>query len=133
MAGASILNRFDAARLARLTDGLAVAVAASLPWSTSATGVLIVLWLIALIPTLNWANLRRELVTPAGGLPVLLFLLGVLGMLWADVAWIERWKGVESFLKLATIPLLLVQFRRSDRGTLVFGGYVVSCVVLLLW
>lgn len=133
MAGASILNRFDPARLARLADGLAVAVAVSLPWSTSATGILIVLWALALVPTLNWVDIRRELVTPAGGLPVLLCLLGVLGMLWADVAWIERWKGVESFLKLAMIPLLLVQFRRSDRGTLVFGGYVVSCVVLLLW
>jgi O-antigen ligase len=30
------------------------------------------------------------------------------------------------------IPLLLVQFRRSDRGLWVFGGYLVSCAVLLL-
>src|ERR1019366_4957550 len=30
------------------------------------------------------------------------------------------------------IPLLLVQFRRSERGTWVLGGYVVSCVVLLV-
>ena len=66
-------NRFDRARLARIADGLAVAVAVSLPWSTSATGILVVLWLLALIPTLDWAEVRRELATPAGGLPVLLF------------------------------------------------------------
>ncbi|MFZ0845273.1 MAG: hypothetical protein WAM62_05720 [Pseudolabrys sp.] len=29
------------------------------------------------------------------------------------------------------IPLLFVQFRRSDRGPWVFGGYVASCLALL--
>ena len=70
MSALSILNRFDRVRLARLADWLAVAVAASLPWSTSATGILVALWLLALIPTLNWDDIRRELATPAGGLPV---------------------------------------------------------------
>ncbi len=42
----------------------------SLPWSTSATGILLVLWLIALLPTLDLAAIRREVMTPAGGLPV---------------------------------------------------------------
>ena len=55
----------------RVADCLAVAVAISLPWSTSATGILIVLWLIALAPTLDLAAIRREVMTPAGGLPVL--------------------------------------------------------------
>jgi O-antigen ligase len=132
MAGLAIANRFDRVRLERLADGLIVAVAISLPWSTSATGILLVLWLLALIPTLSWTELRRDLATLAGALPVLLVLLGVLGMLWADVTWIERWKGVESFFKLLVIPLLFLQFRRSERADWVFGGYALSCVVLLL-
>lgn len=123
---------FSHARLARLADGLMIAVAVSLPWSTSATGILLVLWLLALVPTLDWPGLRRELLTAAGGLPVLLVLLGLAGMLWADVTLIERWKGLGSFFKLLIIPLLLVQFRRSDRGAWVFGGYALSCAVLLL-
>ena len=129
MAGCRSQSPFDRAKLARLADGLAVAVAASLPWSTSATGILVVLWLLALIPTLDWTDVRRELATPAGGLPVLLFLLGALGMLWADVTLLERWKGLDSFFKLLVIPLLLVQFRRSDRGLWVFGGlpHVLRC------
>ena len=36
----------DRERWTRLADGLAIALAVSLPWSTSATGILIVLWLI---------------------------------------------------------------------------------------
>lgn len=123
---------FDRARLVCVADGLAIAVAVALPWSTSATGILAVLWVLALIPTLNWGDVRRDLITPAGGLPVLLFVFGVLGMAWAGVPFVERLKGLDSFCKLLAIPLLLVQFRRSERGLWVFGGYLASCIVLLL-
>src|SRR5262249_1359797 len=37
-------------RLAHIADGLATAVVVSLPWSTSATGILVVLWLITVVP-----------------------------------------------------------------------------------
>jgi len=119
-------------KLATLADILAVAIAVSLPWSTSATGILVGLWVFTLVPVFLWEELRREILTPAGGLPVLLVLLGVAGMLWADVTLLERWKGLDSFLKLLAIPLLLVQFQRSERGTWVFAGYLLSCVVLLV-
>lgn len=122
----------DHARFTEAADWLAVGTAVSLPWSTSATGILVVLLLIALIPTLDLADLRRELMTPAGGLPVLLVVLGVAGMAWADVSWHARWAGVTSFFKLLLIPLLFVQFRRSERGWWVFAAYLASCVVLLV-
>jgi O-antigen ligase len=119
-------------RLTKAADWLTVAVVASLPWSTSATGILLVAWLVTVIPTIDWADLRRELQTPAGGLPVLLIALGVVGILWADVTWFERWKGLDSFFKLLVIPLLLVHFRRSDRATCVFAAYLISCMLVLL-
>jgi O-antigen ligase len=128
----ALTKTYDAARFAPLADWLAVAVAVSLPWSTSATGILLVLWLLTLIPTLDWRGLRREIATAAGGLPILLLALGLAGMAWADVTLAERGKGLEPFLKLLVIPLLLVQFRRSDRGFWVLGGYVASCAVLLV-
>jgi hypothetical protein len=118
-------------RLAFSADIFAVAIAVSLPWSTSATGILVGLWAAALLPTLHWSEVRGEVLTPAGGLPVLLAMLGVAGMLWADGTWVERWEGLGSFLKLLAIPLLLAQFRRSDRGIWVLGGYLFSCVALL--
>lgn len=122
----------DWKKLERIADMLVVAVAVSLPWSTSATAILAVLWLLALLPTLRWADISRELATPAGGLPVLLVLLGLAGMAWADVTLIEKWKGIDSFVKLLTIPLLFAQFRRSDKGAWVFAGYLISCAVLLV-
>ncbi len=123
---------FDREHFARLTDGLAVALAVSLPWSTSATGIIVVLWLLAFIPTLNLATLRRIVFIPAGGCPVLLVALGAAGMLWAEVPWAERLDGIGSFVKLLFIPLLLHQFRRSDRGRQVLIGFIMSCVLLLV-
>jgi O-antigen ligase len=119
------------ARLGRVADGLAIAVAVSLPWSTSATSILAVLWLVAIIPTLDFTVLKRTLPIPAAGLPALLVLFAAIGMLWADVAWPERIDGVSAFTKLLAIPLLMVQFRQSDWGLGVLAGFLISSVLLL--
>src|SRR5258705_6256647 len=121
-----------APRLVQIADGLATAVAVSLPWSTSATSILIALWLIALVPTLDAASVRREVSSAAGGLPVLLWLLGAVGMLWADVSWSERIAGLSGFHKLLFIPLLLAQFRRSGQAKWAILGFLASSVVLLV-
>ena len=115
-----------------ICDWLAVTLAASLPWSTSMTSISAGLLVLALIPTLDVMALRRELSTFAGGLPVLLWALGVAGMLWSDVSLAERLEGLNSFHKLLVIPLLLIHFRRSERGSWVMKGFLLSCGVLLV-
>jgi len=124
--------RFDRAFFLLLADYLAAGVAIALPWSTSATGICIAAWLLALLPTLDVATVRRELTTAAGGLPVLLWCLGVIGMLWADVSWTERFQGLDSFHRLLMLPLLLAQFRRSDHGRWVIYGFFISSATVLL-
>src|ERR1700730_11452774 len=109
----------DMRTLQRVAGWLAVAVVVSLPWSTSASVILIVLWLLAVLPILDVADLRRELLTAAGGLPVLLWLFAAIGMLWADVPWAERIDGLGGIHRLVVIPLLLTQFRRSPCGACV--------------
>jgi O-antigen ligase len=123
---------FDRARWMRLADGLAIALAVSLPWSTSATGIIAALWLLVVIQVLDRAALRRVLMTPAGGLPVLLWALGVIGMLWADAPWDERFDALNSFHKLLYIPLLMTQFERSDRAPWLMAGFLGSCGILLV-
>ncbi|MGZ5844349.1 MAG: O-antigen ligase family protein [Xanthobacteraceae bacterium] len=120
-----------APRLGQIADGLAAAVAVSLPWSTSATSILIVLWIIAVVPTLDIPSVRREVLSAAGGLPVLLWTLGAIGMLWAGVSWSERMAGLSGFHKLMLIPLLLAQFRRSPHANWVILGFLASSVALL--
>jgi hypothetical protein len=118
MKGSATIGRLDRAFFVRLADWLVFGVAIALPWSTSGTGICIAAWLVVLLPTFDWAALRRELTTPAGGLPVVLWCLGVLGMFWADVGWQERLAGLDSFHRVLAVPMLLAQFRTSWCATL---------------
>src|SRR5204862_485352 len=99
---------------------------------TSATGICVVLWLAALLPTIRLAELRRVLANPAGGLPVALWVLAIVGTLWSTAPFIEQAYAVKGFHKLLVIPLLMVHFRRSDKGRWVLGGFLVSCTILLI-
>jgi O-antigen ligase len=132
MTALSTTARFDRAFFTALADWLAVGVALALPWSTTATGIFIAAWLVVVLPTLDAAAIKRELVTAAGGLPVLLCCLGAIGMLWADVDWAARLGGLDSFIRLLLIPLLLAQFRRSAHGGWVIYGFLLSVTVLLV-
>ncbi len=123
---------FDRERLILIADCLAAALAAALPWSTSAAGILSALLLVAILPTLDVPLIRRVLSTPAGGVPLLLLALAIVGTLWAtDASWAERFDGLKPYLKLFFIPLLIVQFSRSTRGVWVMVAFLVSCTVLL--
>jgi O-antigen ligase len=126
------LRALDGRALQPIADWLAVGVAVSLPWSTSATGILIVLWLFATVPSLDPAAIKRELFSAAGGLPVVLWALGTLGLFWADVSWSERLGGYTPFHRLLVIPLLLTQFRRSEHGMRVLVGFFASVAAVLL-
>ena len=127
-----ISRAFDRARLSLAADWLAAGAVAAMPWSTSISQILTVIWLVVLIPTLDVAMLRREVQSLAGGLPVLLWLLGLVGMLWADIPWAERFAGLGGFNKLLLIPFVLAQFRRSGRGRLVLYAFLGSCAALLI-
>ena len=115
-----------------MADYSAIGVAAALPWSTSATGILIGVWLTALFPTFNFSTIRRDFLTSAGGLPVLLCIFAVVGMLWAHVPWIDRFAGLGGFYKLLAIPMILTHFRRSDKATWLLAAFLISCTLLLI-
>jgi O-antigen ligase len=118
--------------LARAADVIAAAAAASIPWSTSATGILVPAWFVTAALALDLAELRRQALTPAGGLPLVLLAMAVLGMAWADVSLIGRWQGLDGFLKLAFVPLLLAHFRHSERGMWVVLAFLGACIALLI-
>jgi O-antigen ligase len=126
------IGRFlDRARLARAADWLAVAVAVSLPWSTSLSGILIGLWWLAVIPTLDLRSLRWAVALPAAAIPLLLFAYGVIGIAWGGASFEDQWGSIKPTLRFLAIPLLFIQFRRSERGIWVVGGFLASCTALL--
>jgi O-antigen ligase len=132
MIGFPRFGHLDRSSLVGLADWAAVAVAIALPWSTSAVGIAIAVWLMVLLPTLDAASVKREFFTAAGGLPVLLWCLGLVGMLWADVSWHDRFAGLDSFHRLLAVPLLLAQFRRSANGIWVARGFFISSITVLI-
>jgi O-antigen ligase len=121
----------DRARLATLSDYLAAAAIVSLPWSTSATSILVPLWAVAAALMLDGAALRRMLATPAATIPVALGVLAIVGVLWSEADWADRLPGLSPFLKLLVIPLLFVQFSRSERGEMILAAFLASVGVLL--
>jgi O-antigen ligase len=120
------------AKFSQAADALAIALAASLPWSTSATGILVGLWLLAFLPTVDWAALRKDFSHSAAAVVIVLVALAALGMLWSEATWARAFQGLTQFLKLLVIPLLFIHFRQSERGLWVFGAFVLSCALLLI-
>ena len=112
-------------------DGAAILAAISLPWSTSATGILVAVWILALLPTLKLSELTQEYTTSHGGSPLLLFCLGLISVIWAKTSLDVSLDAIRPLLKLLAIPCLILQFRKSENGYLLVAGYLVSCTVLL--
>jgi O-antigen ligase len=115
-----------------VADGLAAALAVSLPWSTSATAILVVLFLLTVATTLSLSDIRRELATPAGAFPVALWALAALGMLWSDASWSARLAGWGAFHKLLAIPVLLAHFRSSQNGRWAILAFLAAAAALML-
>jgi hypothetical protein len=132
MSASRSIAHLDRTRLVPLTDWLAVGVAVALPWSTTAVGITIAAWLITVLLSLDPAAVKHDIRSAAGGLPVVLWCLGVVGMLWADVSWQERLAGLGSFHRLLVIPLLFAHFRRSTNGMRVVCAFFISSLGVLL-
>jgi len=120
------------ARRVQVADWLAVAVVASFPWSTSVSGILLGVWLLCLIPTLDLRSLRWAIAVPAAAIPLALFLYGVIGMAWGGASLADQWGSIKPTFRFLAFPLLFIQFRRSERGIWVLGGFLVSCTALLV-
>ena len=107
-------------------------IAILLPWSTSGVAIVVVLWFVALIPTIEPRALSRSLMRPISALPIALFALALVGTLWSDASWGARLHAVSPTAKLLVLPLLLYHFQRSPRGLWVFVAFLVSCTLLML-
>jgi O-antigen ligase len=123
--------RDPAARILNV-DLVAVLLAILLPWSTSGAVIAAVLWVIALVPTLDARAFLRSLQRPICVLPIAMFALALVGTLWSDAPWGERLHAVGPTVKLLALPLLLYHFERSTRGIWVFIGFLASCMLLML-
>ena len=122
----------DPATWGKSADILAVLIALSLPWSTSLVGILAIIWMVTLAPTLDFRLFLQSLKRPICALPIALFVLALVGTLWSDAPWSVRSYALNPATKLLVLPLLFYHFERSSRGMWVFVAFLVSCVLLML-
>ena len=112
-------------------DLVAVLVAALLPWSTSGVAIVMVVWLVALVYTLEMRPFLVSLRRPVCMLPIALFVLAAVGTLWSDAPWGARLYALSPVTKLLALPLLLYHFQRTTRGLWVFTAFLISCTLLM--
>jgi O-antigen ligase len=120
-----------AARILNI-DLVTVLIAILLPWSTSGVAIAAVLWLIALIPTLELRPFLRSLARPISALPIAIFALALVGTLWSDAAWGARLYAISPTAKLLMLPLLLYHSERTGRGAWVFIAFLASSTLLMV-
>ncbi len=112
-------------------DLLTVLIAILLPWSTTGVVIAAVLWVIALVPTLEVGAFLRSLKRPICVLPIAMFALALVGTLWSDASWGERLYAIGPTAKLLMLPLLFYHCERSPRGVWVFFAFLASCLLLM--
>src|SRR5260370_114475 len=122
--------RDPAARILNV-DLVTVLIAILLPWSTSGVSIAGVLWVVALIPTIEMRAFLRSLMRPICALPIAFFALALVGTLWSDASWAARLYASSPAAKLLILPLLLYHFERSPRGVWVFVAFLASCTLLM--
>jgi len=118
----------------RYADVLVVLAASMLPWSTTGFTILLLLWLLSLIPLISTGDVRpflRLLQRPFCFLPLTMFLIAVVGTLWADASWPAKLQGLKPVAKLLVIPVLIYRFQQSPRGSWIFIAFVASCALLM--
>ena len=120
----------DPAAWTTTVDVCAILLAASLPWSTSLVGIFATAMLLTRLPFLDLAALWRLARRPICAVPIALFALAAIGMLWSDADWAARTYAVKPAAKLLFLPILFYHFQRSERGLWVLIAFLVSCVLL---
>ncbi|WP_166294897.1 O-antigen ligase family protein [Bradyrhizobium sp. 2S1] len=114
------------------TDTMIALAAASLPWSTTALAVFMLLWLVAVLPTIDWEQFVLDLARPSFALPIALVALALVGLAWSEADWTERLHGIKPLSKLLLLPFLLGYFQRSQRGLWVFTAFLASCALMMV-
>ncbi len=113
-----------------VADIFAVLTALALPWSTSLVSILMLCWLGSAALMIDYGIYSRSLKRPICLLPIALFGLAVVGMLWSGASWNERLHALGPFVKLLALPGLFYHFERSARGKWVFIAFLMSCTVM---
>src|SRR5260370_18040789 len=88
-------------------------------------------WLVVVVPTMEPRRFLLTVRRPICTLPIIFFVLAVVGTLWSEARWSARLYAINPTAKLLVLPALIYHFHRSNRGAWVFIAFLASCMLLL--
>jgi O-antigen ligase len=109
----------------------AVATAFALPLSTSGQEITLAIFVVLALPTLDRARLNATLRSAAGYLPVALFALMLVGVLWSLQPYgaAIKWGGL--YMKLLLIPLAMATAFTPQQALQIAVGFLAACLIVL--
>ncbi|MDB5568147.1 MAG: O-antigen ligase [Tardiphaga sp.] len=109
----------------------AIATAFTLPFSTSGQAIAVSIFAVLALLTLDRARFNATLRTPAAWLPVALFALILIGVLWSMQPLSGAIKWVGPYAKLLLIPLVMATAFTPKQALQIAYGFIIACVFLL--
>ena len=108
----------------------AVATAAMLPVSTSGQAIALSVFVVLALLTVKPEEWLATIVTPAAAIPVGLFVLIVIGMLWSPTPFAPG-GGVGHYAKLLLVPVAMACAFTPRQGLQIGYGFLAGCLVVL--
>jgi O-antigen ligase len=109
----------------------AVATAAMLPVSTSGQAIALSIFVVLALLTVKREEWLATIMTPAAAIPVGLFVLMVIGMLWSPTPFAPG-GGVGHYAKLLLIPIAMACAFTPRQGLQIGYGLLAGCLVILV-
>lgn len=128
-----MISESYATQFRKVADACPTLMSITLPWSTSLFSIAAGVWLACMLLSLEVSEFRKDLKRLESIIPISLLLLGIVGTTWSPAPFAERLDATAQLVKLAAIPLLIYQFRRSNQAPKVCLAFLASCSILLLW
>lgn len=119
-------------KLAASRQIAAIATAFFLPFSTSGQAIAVSVFAILALLTLDRDRFITTMQKPAAWLPVALFALIAVGVLWSMLPLGSAIKWVGPYAKLLLIPLLLATAFTPKQALHIGYGFLASCLVVLV-
>jgi O-antigen ligase len=108
----------------------AVATAAMLPVSTSGQAIALSVFVVLALLTVKPEQWLATIATPAAAIPVGLFVLIVIGMLWSPTPFAPG-GGVGHYAKLLLVPVAMACAFTPRQGLQIGYGFLAGCLVIL--
>lgn len=117
--------------LRHAADWAAVALVASLPWSTSATGILTVAWLLLALPTIAPRDLLAEIRNPRSAIGYVVVAALAVAILWSIGTWRDVSIALGSVVKLLALPVLVCHLRGRKAAWWAIMAFLATVAVVL--